>query len=203
MPLRETATLCSAVPAPGLRRVSEAQPAKTPAGRCIVPRQISQAGWTIWFGAYLITYGLTVWLPTIYRTTFDLPLEQALQYVLITQLIGLAGTLTCALTIDHFGRRPWFATAFVGAAAALLALWLLGADSPVRVLALVSTAFFFSSVVSIGAYLYTPELYPTRSRAMGVGAATAWLQQEIDTLYRLLMKLGLPVIDIKETRVAA
>lgn len=132
--------------------------------------------WTIWFGAYLITYGLTVWLPTIYRTVFHLSLEQSLQYGLITQVVGLLGTLTCALTIDYFGRRPWFAIAFVGAAAALLALGFLGADTPVRVLALVSTAFFFSSVVSIGAYLYTPELYPTRARAMGVGVATAWLR---------------------------
>ena len=31
-------------------------------------------------------------------------------------------------------------------------------------------------MVSIGAYLYTPELYPTRARAMGVGIATAWLR---------------------------
>jgi putative MFS transporter len=132
--------------------------------------------WTIWFGAYLITYGLTVWLPTIYRTVFHLPLEQSLQYGLITQVVGLLGTLTCALTIDSFGRRPWFALAFVGAAAPLAALWFLGAQEPLRVLTLVSIAFFFSSVVSIGAYLYTPELYPTRARAMGVGIATAWLR---------------------------
>ena len=132
--------------------------------------------WTIWFSAYLITYGLTVWLPTIYRTVFHLPLEQSLQYGLITQLVGLLGTLTCALTIDYFGRRPWFAIAFVGAAASLAALWLLGTATPLRVLVFVSIAFFFSSVVSIGAYLYTPELYPTRARAMGVGVATAWLR---------------------------
>ena len=132
--------------------------------------------WTIWFGAYLVTYGLTVWLPTIYRTVFQLPLEQSLQYGLITQFVGLLGTLTCALTIDRFGRRPWFALAFVGAAVPLAALWFIGAQSALRVLTLVSVAFFFSSVVSIGAYLYTPELYPTRARAMGVGVATAWLR---------------------------
>jgi putative MFS transporter len=132
--------------------------------------------WTIWFAAYLITYGLTVWLPTIYRTVFHLPLAQSLQYGLITQVVGLLGTLTCALTIDYFGRRPWFALAFGGAAASLMALWLLGADTPIRVLVFVTTAFFFSSIVSIGAYLYTPELYPTRARAMGVGVATAWLR---------------------------
>jgi len=132
--------------------------------------------WTIWFGAYLITYGLTVWLPTIYRTVFHLTLEQSLQYGLITQVVGLFGTLTCALTIDNFGRRPWFAVAFVGAAAALIGLWFIGAQTPTKVLVFVSIAFFFSSVVSIGAYLYTPELYPTRARAMGVGVATAWLR---------------------------
>jgi putative MFS transporter len=107
---------------------------------------------------------------------FQLSLEQSLQYGLITQLVGLLGTLACALTIDYFGRRLWFAIAFVGAAAALSGLWLLGAETPQRVLAFVSIAFFFSSIVSIGAYLYTPELYPTRARAMGVGVATAWLR---------------------------
>jgi putative MFS transporter len=132
--------------------------------------------WLMWFGAYLITYGLTVWLPTIYRTTFHLPLALSLQYGLITQVVGLLGTLTCALTIDYVGRRPWFSAAFAGAAIALGALWFIGATSAERVLVLVSTAFFFSSVLSIGVYLYTPELYPTRARAMGVGVATAWLR---------------------------
>ena len=132
--------------------------------------------WTIWFTAYLVTYGLTVWLPTIYRTVFHLPLEQALQYGLITQVAGLLGTLTCALTIDYLGRRPSFSIAFVGVAAALIGLTVVGADAPTNVLVFVSIAFFFSSVVSIGAYLYTPELYPTRARALGVGVATAWLR---------------------------
>ena len=94
----------------------------------------------------------------------------------ITQVVGLLGTLTCALTIDYVGRRPWFSAAFAGAAIALGALWFIGATSAERVLVLVSTAFFFSSVLSIGVYLYTPELYPTRARAMGVGVATAWLR---------------------------
>jgi MFS transporter, putative metabolite:H+ symporter len=132
--------------------------------------------WIMWFAAYLMTYGLTVWLPTMYRTVFHLPLEQSLQYGLITQVVGLFGTLVCALTIDRFGRRPWFALAFAGAAAALGALYLLGADAPHRVLFFVSAAFFCSSVLSIGLYLYTPELYPTRARAVAVGAATAWLR---------------------------
>jgi putative MFS transporter len=132
--------------------------------------------WTIWFSAYLITYGLTVWLPTIYRSVFKLSLEQSLQYGLLTQICGLLGTILCALTIDRVGRRPWFAFACAGAAVTLCLLWYIGADSASRLVIFVSIAFFFSSILSIGVYLYTPELYPTRSRALGVATATAWLR---------------------------
>ena len=43
-------------------------------------------------------------------------------------------------------------------------------------LACVTVAYFFVSTINIGVYLYTPELYPTRVRAFGVGTATAWLR---------------------------
>ncbi len=132
--------------------------------------------WVIWFAAYFFNYGLVVWLPTIYSTVFHLPLQQSLHYGLITQAVGLLGALTCALTIDHVGRRPWFALAFAVNAIALGALFVLGPDSPERVLVFVSSGYFFVSVLSIGVYVYTPELYPTRARAIGVGTATAWLR---------------------------
>ena len=70
--------------------------------------------WAIWFAAYFFNYGLVVWLPTIYSTVFKLPLQQSLQYGSITQAIGFCGALTCALSIDRVGRRPWFAVAFGG-----------------------------------------------------------------------------------------
>jgi putative MFS transporter len=132
--------------------------------------------WVIWFAAYFFNYGLVVWLPTIYSTVFKLPLQQSLQYGLITQAVGFLGALTCALSIDHVGRRPWFAFAFMVNAIALGALFVLGPDSPQRVLVFVSSGYFFVSVLSIGVYVYTPELYPTRVRAIAVGTSTAWLR---------------------------
>jgi putative MFS transporter len=132
--------------------------------------------WVIWFATYFFNYGLVVWLPTIYTTVFKLPLAQALHYGLFTQAVGFAGALLCALTIDRIGRRPWFAFAFAANAVALGALFLLGADSAQRVLGFVSSGYFFVSVLSIGVYVYTPELYPTRARAIAVGTATAWLR---------------------------
>src|SRR5437660_4378169 len=93
--------------------------------------------WVIWFCAYFVNYGLSIWLPTVYRTVFKLPLDQSLRYGLITQAVGLIGTLICALAIDHVGRRPWFALSFVGATLALWTLALYPVPSAGQVLACV------------------------------------------------------------------
>ena len=132
--------------------------------------------WVIWFCAYFVNYGLSIWLPTVYRTVFKLPLDQSLRYGLITQAVGLIGTLICALAIDHVGRRPWFALSFVGAAAALAVLASTPTPTAQQVLTYMTIAYFFVSSINIGVYLYTPELYPTRVRALAVGTATAWLR---------------------------
>ena len=132
--------------------------------------------WVIWFAAYFVNYGLSIWLPTLYRTVFKLPLDVSLRYGLITQAVGLLGTLICALTIDQVGRRLWFACSFAAAALALAALAFIPAASAEQVLTFMTIAYFFISTINIGVYLYTPELYPTRVRALGVGTATAWLR---------------------------
>src|SRR5258706_542699 len=55
--------------------------------------------WVIWFAAYFVNYGLTIWLPTLYRTVFKLPLDVSLRYGLITQAVGLLRTLICAFAV--------------------------------------------------------------------------------------------------------
>jgi MFS transporter, putative metabolite:H+ symporter len=132
--------------------------------------------WVIWFSAYFVNYGLSIWLTTVYRTVFQLPLDVSLRYGLITQVLGLLGTLICALAIDHVGRRLWFALSFAASALALGALAMFPSPTAEQVLICMTIAYFFVSTINIGVYLYTPELYPTRVRALGVGTATAWLR---------------------------
>ncbi|MCE0768482.1 MFS transporter [Pseudonocardia kujensis] len=132
--------------------------------------------WAIWIGAYMVYYGISTWLPTLYRTVFKLPLEVSLQYGLISNVIGLGGATLCALTIDYFGRRWWFAVALAGSGIFLFLLALSGLDTPSDLMIFGSGAYFFATAAAIGIYLYTPELYPTRVRALGVGTATAWLR---------------------------
>ena len=132
--------------------------------------------WVAWFATYFANYGLTTWLPTIYRTVFKLSLENALNYGLITQACGLLTSFACALLIDRVGRRIWFTFAFAGAAAALLTLWWIGPSSAERILIFAILTNLCISTLSLALYLYTAELYPTRVRALGTSTGTAWLR---------------------------
>jgi MFS transporter, putative metabolite:H+ symporter len=132
--------------------------------------------WLIWFTAYLVNYGLSIWMPTVFRTIFKLPLDVALRYGLITTAFGLIGAAIAAFIIDHVGRKFLFAACFAGAAGALIVLSQISNPSPEQVLTYIAISNFFVNAINLGVYLYTPELYPTRVRALGVGTATAWLR---------------------------
>ncbi len=132
--------------------------------------------WLMWSCSYLVSFGLVVWLPSLYRTIYHLPVQQALYYSLISSAAGLLGSLTCALTIDPLGRRKLFITAFLISAAALLALWIIGAQTLWILVTLASIAYFAINATNNGLYLYTAEIYPTRMRALGASWATFWLR---------------------------
>src|SRR5579863_2334504 len=132
--------------------------------------------WVIWFATYFVNYGLATWMPTLYRTVFHLPLGTALRYQLLTNVATLCSSFVCAMLIDLTGRCVWFVAAFTGSAGALLTLWYTGADTAQHVLILGTLSNMCIGTMSLAVYLYTPELYPTRSRALGVGIATAWLR---------------------------
>lgn len=132
--------------------------------------------WIIWFATFFITYGLGTWLPTLYRTVFNLPLETSLRYATIGSLMQLAGGITAGFVIDRLGRRRLFMIAFFGATAALCGLWFVGLNSVIRFMLLSGIAYYFAGLSVLGVYLYTPEIYPTRARAFATAMGTAWLR---------------------------
>ncbi|MER7398255.1 MFS transporter [Streptomyces sp. NPDC000151] len=127
----------------------------------------------LWFTGYFVNYGITSWLPTIYGKQYGLSLSDALLYSTVTSVAGFFGCLLVALTVDVIGRRKVFALFLGGAAALLIVLGVLGARTPVQVLVWTSLAAvcFFGSNICL--YLYTPELYPTRMRALGCSVGGA------------------------------
>ena len=130
--------------------------------------------WAMWFCCFSTVYGLNTWMPTLYRTQFNLTLPQALGYGLIVQLCGIAGSILCAFNIDKIGRRLWFVAALSGGGASLLILAWIGASTAILLLTFVSLGSFFMSSVAIGLNLYTAEIYPTRMRAFASSVGGAW-----------------------------
>jgi putative MFS transporter len=132
--------------------------------------------WLIWFATFLVTYSLSTWLPTLYRTVFNLPLETSLRLATFGTFMQLVGGITAGLTVDRIGRRWLFTVAFFGAGSALVFVWFLGLGSAMWFLICSGIAYYFAGLSVLGAYLYTPEIYPTRARAFGTSLGTAWLR---------------------------
>ena len=132
--------------------------------------------WILWASAYLVANSLNNWLPTLYTTVYHLALPQALRAASMTNVAQVALVLLCAMVIDRTGRKYWLMGAF-GGGAVLLGLLAFGGTQDVSWVVVLST-LSYGLIGSIAAvvYLYTPEIYPTRMRAIGTGVATSWLR---------------------------
>lgn len=130
--------------------------------------------WAFWFCCFSTSYGLSTWLPTLYRTVFKLSVVQSLEYGMITSFGGIFAALCCAFFIDYVGRRAWFTGAFILGGLALLTLWPVGSDTAEKVLTFVTIGSFFISSLALAINLYTSEIYPTRIRAFAGAIGGAW-----------------------------
>ncbi|MEV7375219.1 MFS transporter [Streptomyces sp. NPDC090301] len=128
----------------------------------------------LWFVAYYVNHGISTWLPSLYTKTFGLDLTTALVYSLLSNVTGLLGTFVVALLIDRVGRRPALVGALVGTVLSLGVLALAGATSGGQVALFASCTTFFLYAINAGLYLYSPELYPTSSRARGAAFGGVW-----------------------------
>ncbi|XQU70520.1 MFS transporter [Cupriavidus sp. H18C1] len=134
------------------------------------------AVWMLWATCGFIQYGLSTWLPTIYKTVYHAPLQLALNLAAGASVLGVVGSLVCAMVVDKVGRKPVINVSFVLCALSLALAGLLHAQSVYVVATLCAFAMGFLASGFITAYVYTPELYPTSVRAMGCGFGGAWLK---------------------------
>jgi putative MFS transporter len=88
----------------------------------------------------------------------------------------VAVLLACAFAIDRTGRRNWTIASFLLSAALLAMLGFAAADSAARVMVLGTLSYGVIGSANAVLYLYTPEIYPTRMRAIGTGLSTSWLR---------------------------
>jgi MFS transporter, putative metabolite:H+ symporter len=115
-------------------------------------------------------------LPTIYRNVYHAPLQLALNLAVAASVLGVLGSLTCALLVDKVGRKPIINVSFLLCALSLAAAGVFHDQSVYVVAACCALALGLLACGFITAYVYTPELYPTSIRAFGCGVGGAWLK---------------------------
>jgi putative MFS transporter len=159
-------------------RVTAAPPERGTWSELLAPTYRSRTivVWSLWASVYFVTNGLNNWMPTLYNRIYGLSLPDALRAGTLTNVAQVVVLLGCAFAIDRVGRRRWTAACSAAGAALLLWLALFASTSVTSVVILVTTSYALLGSVNAVLYLYTPEIYPTRMRALGTGAATCWLR---------------------------
>ena len=132
--------------------------------------------WLLWASSYFVANGINNWMPSLYNTVYHLPLQQSLHMASLSNVLSTCAVLACAFLIDRIGRRRWAMACFVISGVMLALLGLMGAENPYSVMVLASSAYAVVGSTTVMLYLYTPEIYPTRMRAIGTGLATSWLR---------------------------
>jgi putative MFS transporter len=130
--------------------------------------------WFMWIGAYFVSYGITAWMPSLFRTVYHLGVQQSLTYGLIMSAIGLGGAALAIYLIEAIGRRRMLVLSLGGCCVPLIAFAFLPQLTAVGTLALSTAGFLFLSMSLLSLATYTAEIYPTHLRALGGGIASAW-----------------------------
>jgi putative MFS transporter len=172
-------TDAGAAPSPQPKAIAQAPgPRKTRWLELLSPAYLRRTltVWALWASAYFIANGLNNWMPTLYTTVYELELGTALLAASLNNVAQVLLLLVCVFTIDRIGRRNWVATSFVLGGAALAVFGMTGAQNPFALMVLGTLAYGIIGSTNAVLYLYTPEIYPTRMRAIGTGLATSWLR---------------------------
>ena len=132
--------------------------------------------WTLWAAAYFVTNSMNNWMPSLYTTVYHLGLSESLRAASMLNVAQVAVLLVCAFSIDRIGRRNWTAASFIAGGALLAILGFVRAYSAFSVMLLATLSYGIIGSANAVIYLYTPEIYPTRMRAIGTGLGTSWLR---------------------------
>lgn len=125
-------------------------------------------------GAQTASYGISLWAPTLFVLQLGVTPAYAAYLFLWVQLSGIVGRITFAWLSESIGRRPsGMLCGFGGAIAILVAAGLhesyIGTVSLFWLAIVVAEFFYDGGFAVIGPYM--SEVWPTRLRTSGMGAA--------------------------------
>jgi putative MFS transporter len=127
--------------------------------------------WILWFAMAYSYYGIFIWLPTL-LVKQGYAEAQSFHFTLLITLAQIPGYFAAAFLVERIGRKSTLVPFMVLCAGAS---YLFGrAGSPGALVAWGCLVSFFNLGAWGVTYGYTPELYPTRLRGTGSGAAAAF-----------------------------
>lgn len=130
--------------------------------------------WTVWFFTMVGYYGLTSWLGALLQASgYDV--SKSIIYTVIMSAAGVPGFIFAAWFLEFVGRKKAAVIMLLGCAVSAYVYGQCAAlKLPVNQVVLAGSAmqFFFFGMWCV-IYAYTPELYPTRTRATGAGVASS------------------------------
>jgi MFS transporter, putative metabolite:H+ symporter len=133
--------------------------------------------WAMCFCYASISTAMNAWLPTIFRTVYHVALNNALLMTIAPTAGSFFGAIVGIFFIDRIGRRKCFLFSFAAGSIPFLILGLgLAPESATQVMLLASLGNFLLGWLIPGFYVYMPEIYPTRIRALGAGVGSSWFR---------------------------
>lgn len=133
-------------------------------------RRITIMTWLLWISVTFSIYAFMTWIPSL-LVERGMTMTRSFSFSILIFAAQIPGYFSAAWACEKIGRPYTIVTYMTLAAVAALGLAFAQSDAQVILLAMVLS--FFINGVAAGEYAYTPEVFPTRIRATGVGTASA------------------------------
>jgi MFS transporter, putative metabolite:H+ symporter len=133
-------------------------------------RRITVMSWLLWVSVTFCSYAFFTWIPGL-LVERGMTITKSFSFSIIIYLAQIPGYFSAAFVCERIGRQYTIICYMIGAAASAIMLAFVQTDT--QVVAMSVLLSFFINGVNAGEYAYTPEVFPTRVRATGVGTASA------------------------------
>jgi MFS transporter, putative metabolite:H+ symporter len=133
-------------------------------------RRITIMSWLLWVSVTFCSYAFFTWIPGL-LVERGMTISKSFSFSIIIYLAQIPGYFSAAWVCERIGRPYTIICYMLGAAISAIALAFVQTDG--QVVAMSVLLSFFINGVNAGEYAYTPEVFPTRVRATGVGTASA------------------------------
>jgi MFS transporter, putative metabolite:H+ symporter len=133
-------------------------------------RRITIMSWLLWVSVTFCSYAFFTWIPGL-LVERGMTITKSFSFSIIIYMAQIPGYFSAAWVCERIGRQYTIIGYMIFAALSAIALAFVQSDSQVVTMSVLLS--FFINGVNAGEYAYTPEVFPTRVRATGVGTASA------------------------------